>query len=221
MSLKGFIFDFDGLILDTEVPGYMAWKEIFNRYHLPFTHEHWKKAIGTGPTAYDPAADLSTLVQASLDPAQLREEQITRANILIQEYPILPGVLDFIKQAKLAGKRLAVASSSPRSWVIGHLSRLDLIKYFDFILTADDVTDVKPSPELFQLALSRLGLLPSEVIVFEDSPSGISAANAAGIYCIAVPNDITRTMSIVHADQVANSFLEIDLDHLISRFILV
>lgn len=219
MTIKGFIFDFDGLILDTEKPGFLAWKEIFDRFNQPFALDDWKKAIGTGPSAFDPARQLCALVQDSLVPSQLHEEQLSIANRLIQTQPILPGVLDFIREAKTACRKLAVASSSPRPWVIGHLSRLDLVRYFDTILTSEDVLNVKPDPELYHLALSRLGLQPAEAVVFEDSPNGILAANAAGITCIAVPNEITRTMDISHADFIVRSFKQITLASLDNGFL--
>ena len=214
MTLKGFIFDFDGLILDTEKPGFLAWKEIFDRYGQPFALEDWKKAIGTGPSAFDPAHHLCALVQDSLDPSRLHEEQLSIANTIIRTCPILPGVLGFIREVKSAGRKMAIASSSPRSWVMGHLTLLDLIEFFDTILTADDVLHVKPDPDLFLLALSRLDLAPSEAMVFEDSPNGILAANAAGITCIAVPNEITRTMDVSHADAIVNSFEDLSLAQL-------
>jgi putative hydrolase of the HAD superfamily len=214
MTIKGFIFDFDGLILDTEKPGFLAWKEIFDRFDQPFALYDWKKAIGTGPSAFDPALHLCALVQDSLNPSQLHEEQLSIANKLIRTYPILPGVVDFLIEARTARRKLAIASSSPRSWVIGHLSRLELTQYFDVILTAEDVTNVKPAPDLYLLALSKLELAPSEAVVFEDSPNGILAANAAGITCIAVPNEITRTMDIAHADIIVDSFKEITLTKL-------
>lgn len=220
MTLKGFIFDFDGLILDTEKPGFLAWQEIFDRYNQPFALEDWKKAIGTGPSAFDPARHLCAIVQDSLEPSRLHEEQLSIANKLIRTYPILPGVLEFITEAKAAGRKLAIASSSPLSWVIGHLSRLELDQYFDIILTAEDVSQVKPAPDLYLLALSRLGLTPAEAVVFEDSPNGILAANAAGIHCIAVPNEITATMDISHADVIVNSFTELSLSRLDNSFFM-
>jgi putative hydrolase of the HAD superfamily len=219
MTLKGFIFDFDGLILDTEKPGFLAWKEIFDRFGQPFALEDWKKAIGTGPSAFDPALHLCELVQDSLVPSVLHEEQLSIANNIIRTQPILPGVLEVIREVKSAGRKLAIASSSPRSWVIGHLSRLALISYFDIILTAEDVQRVKPEPDLYLLALSKLDLTPAEAVVFEDSPNGILAANAAGITCIAVPNEITRTMDISHADVIFNSFTEISLAFIDKGFV--
>ena len=101
---------------------------------------------------------------------------------------------------------------------MAHLSRLDLVRYFDFILTSEDVEKVKPQPDLFLLALSKLKISPGEAVVFEDSPNGITAARTAGIYVIAVPNDITRWMDTSHANLEVPSFTEIDLEHLILQF---
>lgn len=218
MALKGLIFDFDGLILDTEVPGFVAWQEIFAKYNLPFTHENWHKAIGTGPSAYDPALDLCSQVKEPLNAEEIRQNQLMRAHKLLEDVEILPGVLEFIKKADQNGIRMAVASSSPRDWVMTHLTRLDLVKYFDFILTAENVVKVKPSPDLFLLALRELEIEPDEAIVFEDSPNGITAARDAGIFVIAVPNEITKLMNTSHASIEIPSFTEIDLDQLVKQF---
>lgn len=218
MTLKGLIFDFDGLILDTEVPGFLAWKEIFAGYDLPFTYTHWSKAIGTGPSAYDPALDLCTQIKDQVDPAWLRKKQLTRAYEILEDVSAQPGVVEFIEQAQTLNLQLAVASSSPCEWVMSHLQRLGLEKYFQYILTAEDVAHVKPEPDLFQLALNRMGLSTSEAIVFEDSPNGITAACAAGIFVIAVPNEITKTMNTSHADLEVNSFLDLDINKLIKQF---
>ena len=91
MALKGLIFDFDGLILDTEVPGFTAWQEIFAGYGLPFTHQHWHQAIGTGPTAYDPALDLCSLVKEPLDAEVIRQRQLVRAYQILRGYANPPG----------------------------------------------------------------------------------------------------------------------------------
>lgn len=218
MSLKGIIFDFDGLILDTELPGFIAWKEIFDQYQLPFTFQHWHKAIGTGPSAYDPAIDLCSQVEESLNSEEIRQNQLRRAYEILETMSPLPGVLEVIEGAKKAGIKMAVASSSPRDWVINHLTRLDLVSIFDFILTAEDVINVKPQPDLFLLALKKLGISASEAVVFEDSPNGIKAARAAGVFVIVVPNEITKTMDTSEADLEIRSFEEIKLHQLIKDF---
>ena len=219
MTFKGMIFDFDGLILDTEMPGCNAWAEVFNQYGFSFTVEDWKLAIGTGPTAYDPAVHINRLTGGSLDPVALREKTKLRTQELIESQPILPGVVGFIKTSWQLRIPMAVASSSNRNWVEGYLSKLGLRQYFSVVCTSDDVRNVKPDPELFLLSANRLRLQPSETIVFEDSPSGIRAAKSAGTYCIAIPNEITKTMDLSLADRIATSFLELDPASLLASHI--
>ncbi len=215
MALKGIIFDFDGLIIDTEMPGCNAWAELFNQHGFSFTIEDWKKAIGTGPSAYDPAQHLSQLTNGLLDPLVIQEQTLDRARELIELQPMLPGVLDFLIAAQRLGFPMAVASSSNREWVEGYLTKLDIRKYFKVVCTSNDVTNVKPDPELFLLAAKRLGISPSEAVIFEDSPNGIKAAFAAGIPCIAIPNDITKSMDLSLATKIIDSFQHLNPQALI------
>lgn len=217
MALKGIIFDFDGLIIDTEMPGCNAWAELFNQNGFSFTIEDWKKAIGTGPSAYDPARHLSELTNGKLVAEIIKEQTLARTRELIDLQPMLPGVLDFISAADRQNLPMAVASSSNREWVEGYLSKLGIRKFFKVVCTSNDVTHVKPDPELFLLAAKKLGFAPEETIVFEDSPSGIKAARAAGIPCIAIPNDITKSMDLSLATKVVNSFNDVDLKSLIDQ----
>ncbi|HCS39255.1 MAG TPA: haloacid dehalogenase [Anaerolineaceae bacterium] len=216
MALKGIIFDFDGLIIDTEMPGCNAWAELFNQHGFSFTVEDWKKAIGTGPTAYDPALHLSKLTNGLLDPQVIQEQTLNRTRELIEQQPMLPGVLDFIIAVERLGLPMAVASSSNRDWVEGYLSKLGIRKFFKIVCTSNDVANVKPDPELFLLAAKKLGIAPSEAVIFEDSPNGIRAAKAAGIPCIAIPNDITKSMDLSLATRILDSFLQLDPQVLIN-----
>lgn len=210
MVIKGFIFDFDGLIIDTEMPGCTAWSELYQQYGFTFTAEDWKKAIGTGPSAYDPARILFDLSNGEVDPKFSNKFTLNRARELIEMQPILPGLLDFLRKSESMKIPMAVASSSNRAWVEGYLEKLKLTQFFKTICTSDDVKAVKPDPELFLLAASRLRLDPSEVIVFEDSPNGVKSAKASGMVCIAIPNEITIDMDLSIADKIVSSFIELD-----------
>ncbi|MDQ2745364.1 MAG: HAD-IA family hydrolase, partial [Chloroflexota bacterium] len=128
----------------------------------------------------------------------------------------LPGVLDYIRDAKKLHLKLAVASSSRREWVTEQLSCLEIFEQFDAVICAEDVRRVKPHPDLYRHALSLLGLEPHEAIVFEDSPNGITAARAAGIFCVVVPNPLTRQLPIDHADLRLTSLADMPLQSLIS-----
>lgn len=218
MTLKGLIFDFDGLILDTETPEYQAWAEIYHRYGAELDISTWGQVIGTSPDKFDPVTHLEKITGTKLSHLDLRTQHRARSNELTDQLIPLPGVENLLALAKQAGIKLAIASSSDRNWVEGRLIRSDLIHWFDCIRTANDVPVVKPAPDLYRHALNGLGLQPKEAIAFEDSPNGITAAQAAGIYCIAIPNEITKFLPIQHADKIVSSLNEISLDEL-SQFI--
>ncbi len=215
--IRGLIFDFDGLILDTEVPIFKSWQEIFEEHGCTMTVHDWADYLGRSPDSFDPCDKLEACLGRPVDRAALHARQLAREHELIEEEGVLPGVVDYIDEAKRMGLRLAVASSSPRSWVHGHLARLGLKDKFDCIRCGDEVREAKPAPDLFLAALSCLSLKPEEAIVFEDAPHGIVAAKKAGIFCVAVPNELTRALSFDHADLEISSLSDITLAELLRR----
>ena len=129
----------------------------------------------------------------------------------------MPGVLQLLDEAKQSELKLAVASSSPENWVIGHLSRLGLIEYFDVIVTADDVELTKPDPALFLLAAETIRVRPDQAIVLEDSGNGVKGAKRAGMFVVAVPNEITRQMDLSMADLLLDTLEGIRLENLLEK----
>ncbi len=215
--IKGIIFDFDGLILDTETPIYQAWSDIYRDHNTYLPLDSWLLTVGTAENSLDPLDFLEKRTNLKIDrPAlQKKHDDIEQGYILQQ--PILAGVQNTIHDALNLGLLLGVASSSPRSWVHGHLSRLGLIDFFQTIVTQEDVTQTKPYPYLFQKAVKNLGLFPYQVIAFEDSAMGVTAAKTAGIFTIAIPNSLTKNLMLDHADMVFSSMSEISLSELISK----
>ena len=211
------IFDFDGLILDTEMPCFLSWVELFDQYGHTFTMQDYGRIIGTDNSKFNPAQYLKELTKGLVEPNEVNSRILVRTRELIEQQSLLPGVLKTLDSAKELGLPMAVASSSKRSWVEGYLSRLQIRSYFSAVCTFEDVKSVKPNPELFLLASQRIGCSPIEVIVFEDSPNGIKAAHSAGSCCIAIPNQITRSMDLSLANRVVSSFNEIDLYALIKN----
>lgn len=128
-----------------------------------------------------------------------------------------PGVTDYLKQAKTLGLRVALASSSSRAWVTGYLKKYGLLDQFECIRTREDVVKVKPDPALYLSALQALGIRPEEAVAFEDSPNGALAAKAAGMFCVIVPNSITRTLTFGKFDLQLDSMSSMGLDEVISR----
>ena len=194
------VFDFDGVILDTETPDFVSWTEVFTDHGVELTLETWSQGIGTYPSAFDVYAHLTSLSSRTVEVEAIRLVRRARNEALIAGETIRPGVEAWIEDARRLGIKLGIASSSPVSWVEGHLQRLGLLEAFECIRCADHVTETKPSPDLYIAACEGLGVLPGDAIAIEDSPNGIAAARAAGLFCIAVPNNITVALDLSAAD---------------------
>lgn len=214
--IRGVIFDFDGLIVDTEWSIYQSWVEIFDSHQAKLPLDQWTSIIGTsGYEHFNPFDVLEQQIGRSVDRKQLGEDRYDREMALVVEQPILPGVEDYLRTAKALNLKLGVASSSDRNWVQGHLTRLGLLDYFDIVHTSDDVEHTKPHPSLYQLALQSLTLLPENAIVLEDSPNGVTAAKAVKIFAVAIPNPLTSQLNFDHADLVLGSLAELSLIELV------
>ena len=209
--LKALIFDFDGLIVDSETPGYRAWSEAYAAHGCSLPFDKYSACVGT-IDGFDLHGYLERESGRTIDPLALEADCNARWNELVQLEPARPGVDRLIGSAKKRGLKLGVASSSTTEWVVGNLTRLGLADQFDVICTRDLVAAVKPDPALYLLALTRLGVAAHEVIAFEDSPHGILAAKRAGIFCIAVPNALTHELPLDLADRRVASLEEVDLD---------
>ena len=136
---------------------------------------------------------------------------------VIQAQKPLPGVVDYLNDAKRLGLKLAIASSSDRNWVNTHAKRIGVFDYFDRVITSEDVAigRIKPNPDLFLTALNRLQVQKEAAIVFEDSPNGVKAANRAGIFVVAVPNSVTAKLSMQGANMILSSLSEMSLSQLL------
>ena len=219
--LKSLIFDFDGLILDTETPEFHIWQSIYRAHGQELPIQQWGQIIGGyGISNFDAAQHLCDITHDSLDANSLRIQHHDQSVELIKQQPILPGVLDLLGEAEKLNIKLAVASSSPHKWVDSHLSRLGLAHRFDEVICADDVPPgrTKPNPDLFLLALNQLEVPKEAAVVFEDSPNGIRAAKSAGIFSVAVPNPITSMLTFEGESLRLNSLADLDLSDLMMRF---
>jgi HAD superfamily hydrolase (TIGR01509 family) len=145
------------------------------------------------------------------------DRRISRRTELVLANKLLPGVVEHLDAAKAAGLKVGVASSSTLEWVRGHLARLGILDRFDCVRCRDDVTNVKPEPDLYVAVLECLGVAASEAIAIEDSPNGVLAAKRAGMRCIAIPNSITARLDLGQADVVLGSLAEVTLAELLRR----
>jgi HAD superfamily hydrolase (TIGR01509 family) len=169
--------------------------------------DQWQHALGTHG-GFDPLEHLDGLLGGALDrDAVLAEVEAATASGC-QTQPLLPGVEALLRDALALGLGRAVASSSSLGWVNGWLERHAIRGLVDVVVGRDDVRKVKPDPELFLLAASRLGRAPAACVVFEDSPNGMRAALAAGMRCVAVPNALTAPLDRPGVDLVLDSLAD-------------
>lgn len=217
MPLRAILFDFDGSILDTETPDLVAWQEIFAEHGHELDHAFWCQYVGRHGGMLEVVAHLSELAGVVLDSEAILERRRARCMEIIGALGPRPGVERWLRDARERELLCAIASSSSMIWIDGHLERLQLREYFAGIHCRDHVERTKPAPDVYLAALEHLGVAPHEAIAIEDSPIGVHAARSAGIFCLAVPNEVTRPLDFSHADLVADSLEELHLDDLVAR----
>ena len=203
--IRALVFDFDGLILDTEVPIFTSWHEQFVAHGCePVTIEEWAVEIGTAG-GLDMEALLVERSRTNIDLVVAQERRRARRDELLACETVRPGVHVWIQDARARGWPVGIASSSSREWIDLHLARLDLRDAFDVVVCAGDGYAAKPEPDTYLAACAALNVDPGEALAIEDSPHGITAAKRAGLQCVAVPNAITAQLDTSHADVVLES----------------
>ena len=216
MPVGGIVFDFDGVIIDTETPDFTTWQEEFQAHGVELSRELWSGHIGAGVGSFDIYNHLEKLTGRPLDRDVVGPRRRARYLEAVNANPILPGVMDYLTTARRLGIRVAIASNSNREWVEGHVANRGLSGFFDAIGTRDDVEAVKPAPDVYLAALDAIGVSPELAVAVEDSPTGAAAAVAAGLFCVAVPNGMTETMEFGRVDLKLGSLAEMALPDLLS-----
>ncbi len=216
MSFKALIFDFDGLILDTEGPVYRSWLEGYEAHGEALPFEQWVEIVGSTTAGFHPQHHLEERLGRPLS-QEVLDGRIGRRTELILAEPLLPGIVQHVDAARSLGLKLGVASSSTSDWVSGHLERLGILDHFDCMRCRDDVTHAKPEPDLYLAVLDCLGVSPTEALAIEDSPNGVIAAKRAGLRCVAIPNPITACLDLRMTDLQLDSLAEVTLPDLLAR----
>jgi len=219
VAIRGLLFDFDGLLVDTETPSRLVWEELYREHGHELPQHQWATLVGTIGAKFDPFGHLEELVGRRLDYDAFTKQRLARENELSELEQLRPGVEDYFVEAEQLGLRTAVVSSSDDGWIKRHLGRLGRLEGLDAVVAANGNTErAKPRPDLYLEALDRLELTAAEAIAFEDSPNGVSAAKAAGLFCVAVPNPITAVLALDDADLVLESLADLPLPELLARF---
>jgi HAD superfamily hydrolase (TIGR01509 family) len=214
--IRAIVFDFDGLILDTEEPVYRSWVEVYEAHGETLPFERWVQIVGSTTTEFHPQRHLEDRLGRPLS-QEVLDGRIGRRTEMVLAQQILPGILHYIDDATALGLKLGVASSSTRDWVTGHLERLGILARFDCVRCRDDVNHAKPAPDLYVAVLDCLGVSASEALAIEDSPNGVLAAKQAGMFCVAIPNSITATLDLSRADVLLPSLADVPLRDLLQR----
>jgi len=217
VAIRAFLFDFDGLILDTETASRAGWELLYQRHGHELPEEKWAQIVGT-TGVWDPMAHLEELVGEPLARDTLNELRYAHELSLIEAEELRPGIAEYLAAAELHGLKRAIVSSATRRWIDGHLARLERAVGWHAIITAErDDERAKPSPTMYLEALDVLDVAADEAVVFEDSPNGVRAAKAAGIFVVAVPNAVTRDYGLDEADLVVGSLADLPPDELLAR----
>jgi HAD superfamily hydrolase (TIGR01509 family) len=216
MSIRALVFDFDGLILDTESVVYHSWEHVYREHDVALPMDLWLGAIGSDDSSYDPLAYLLAH-RPELDVDGLHARRRAHRDVLLGALEPAPGVIARLDEAAARGLRLAVASSSEPEWVQGHLERVGLHTRFALLRCREDVARVKPDPALYRSAAEALGVDAGEAVAFEDSPHGVAAARAAGMRCVAVPGPMTSGLDFEDAQLCLSSLAEQNLDEILAE----
>jgi len=212
--IRALVFDFDGLIVDTETPLIDAYGDVHAAHGKPFDRGEFLRLVGHVDFTFNPWRAFGPDANEVALEAQRHVHNQRRT--LAQ--PLLPGVAALLDAAHAAGLPCAIASNSSHRHVEGHLERLGLHPRFSFFACRGDAPSPKPEPDLYQLVLNRFGLRGREAIAFEDSLPGSLAAKRAGLHVVAVPNGSTAHHDFAHVDLQVNSLADVSLDLLLTRF---
>ncbi|MEY3394378.1 MAG: hypothetical protein RL346_614 [Verrucomicrobiota bacterium] len=206
MSAAAVLFDFDGVLVDTEWAIYQAWLATFQEHGHDLPLSLYTRCIGSDFDAWSPKLHLEELTQLPFDWIKMdkRRQDVIRA-ALVREGP-MDGVTELLEKFRRRGIPMAVVSSSSHHWVDGWLEKLDLSPYFDEVVCKGDAPCIKPAPDLFLEAARRLNVKEPDCLVIEDSLNGLHAAQAAGMRVWIVPNRVTSCLDFSEAEAVFDHF---------------
>jgi HAD superfamily hydrolase (TIGR01509 family) len=216
MRVRAVVFDFDGVVLDTETTDFRAWCEIFDAHGCELRIDEWVDDIGT-QAGFDVYGTLRSRARGAVPPEdELRARKRARVAELLEGVQPLPGVTAWLDEAESMGIPVGIASSSPPGWIEHHLHRLGLRHRFACVACCDGSLPPKPDPASYLAACDRLGARPADAVAVEDSPHGVAAARRAGLYTVAVPHDLTRALDLSGADVVVESLADLPLSALVT-----
>ncbi|WP_083971726.1 HAD family hydrolase [Actinoplanes awajinensis] len=216
MAIQALIFDFDGLLMDTEATLLDSWQWEWRQHGLELDTSGFFAEHG-GDVSESRYTALARAVGSGFDRPASHSRRMAYREKIHTTLGLIDGIGPWLAAAQRRGLRLAVASSSPATWVRPNLARTGDLDRFDVLACGDEVDRHKPDPAVYRLALSRLGVTPEEAVAFEDSPHGVVAAQAAGMRCVAIPNGFTARDRYAHADVLLDRAAGVSLEEVLAR----
>ena len=204
MPRRALVFDYDGLMVDTETCEYLVWKKVFEDHGQRLEVADWAHIVGTADLV-QLYKELEVLSGAALDRERVERERVEHYHRLFEGMQLLPGVRALFDQAQAQGWAIGVASNSTVAWVSKGLERYGLASRVQALRGRDTAARPKPHPDPYLEVLAELGAEPTLSYAFEDSATGVTAARAAGMRVVAVPNDLTRGHDLSRAHVVLES----------------
>ncbi|MDA8291519.1 MAG: HAD-IA family hydrolase [Actinomycetota bacterium] len=216
-AVDALVFDFDGVILDTESAIHDTWHDLYEDFGTSFTRDEWLTTVGTHG-GFEPFGSLVERAGSRLPPEpelrrRVEEELLPRLHRLEP----MRGVRAWLDAARRIGLAVAVASSSPAEWIEAHLARVGLREEFAWVSSRSDRLAAKPAPDVYLDACRVLGVATPRALAVEDSLPGLAAARAAGLRCVVVPSPVTAGCDFGDADLVLGSLGDVDLETVVDR----
>lgn len=200
MTVRAVLYDLDGLLLDSETAGLVSWRDVYAAHGCELDLEHWLGEVAAGRGPVMPKQQLEKLLDRPVDWDEVERVRLARRDELLVARP---GALRHLAAAAALGLRTALVSNAPAWWIDQQLPRLGIAaSQFDAIVTGAPDLARKPAPDAYLKALRELEVAARAALAFEDSPVGITAAQAAGIRCVAVPNEVTIHLDLSAADLI-------------------
>jgi len=215
-ALAAVVFDFDGIILDSESAEFESHRQIYERCGVPLTPDEWCHQIGVWVEGEEEhwSARLREMSDGAPDHAAFKAEQHRVFQNIVAREP-MRGIRDLLDALAESGVPAAIASTAPARWVVPAVERLGLRGRFQAIVTADDVVRRKPAPDVYLEAARRLNAEPAWSVAIEDSGPGIASAAAAGMKTVAIPHWLTEThdlscatLRVAHAGELTLDILQ-------------
>ena len=216
MAIDALVFDFDGLLMDTETASLRVWQYLWREHGLELDTTTFFAPHG-GDVIAERYARLADAVGPSFDQDASHHARLAYRDRVHAALELAAGIARWLDEARDLGLRLAVASSSPRDWVVNHLDRVGYLDRFEVLACGDDVGAYKPDPAVYLLALERLDVPADRALAFEDTVHGVAAARAAGLRCVAIPHPHADPAAFTAADHVLTSATDVPLASLINQ----